>query len=183
MKILITAATEPTSNMTVGEFIAQAKQIYNEYFPNSECIAGNRRLFGLEYIIIDWLLSADVTECANNIRQNDMFHIAFSIDLEDNTESGKAYEVTIYDNSKRNDMPMPSIVTMDVMHKSYTTKPENKYMVYGRKALPFRKTTGSPEKILATLRKYAQKLHAMLEEDLANDNIHENHADLLRSKL
>jgi len=183
MKILIKADTQPTSGMTVGEFIDQVKQIYNEYFPNSECVADNRKVMGLEYIMIRWYISRDSSEVAHNIRANDMLHVTFNIDLEDNTESGAMYNVAIYDNNSKNSMPMPANITLDVMDNSYFIAPEDRYMAYSRRRLPFRKTKGTPEKILATLRKYAEKLHTMLAEDLANGAIHKEHEALLRSKL
>ena len=183
MKILIKANTQPTSGMTVGEFIERVKQIYNEYFPNSECVADNRKIMGLEYIMIRWYISKDSSEVAHNIRTNDMLHITFNIDLEDNTKSGEVYNVAIYDNNDKNSMPMPANITLDVMDNVYFTAPEVPYMAYSHRKLPFRKTKGTPEKILDTLRRYAEKLHALLEEDLANGVIHKEHEDLLRSRL
>lgn len=183
MKILIKADTQPTSGMTVGEFIDQVKQIYNEYFPNSECVAQNRKIMGLEYLMIRWYISKDISEVAHNIRDNDMLHITFNIDLEDNTESGRMYNVSIYDNSNKNDMPMPGTITLEVQDNMYFIAPENQYLAYSHRKLPFRKTTGTPEKILSTLKKYAEKLHGMLADDLANGVIHKEHEDLVRSKL
>ena len=183
MKILVYANEAVGGQMTVGEFIDSVKRIYNQYFPDSECIAQNRKIFGQEYIQIIWYLSKDSSETAHNIRDNDMLHIAFDIDLEDNTKSGEVYEVTIYDNSSKNDRPMPDTITLNVQHKSYLTAPENSYYAYGRRSLPFRKTTGTPQKILDTLDKYAQKLHALLESDLNDGKLHNNHTELVQRKL
>lgn len=182
MKILVYANSQ-AGEMTIGEFLDEAKRIYNEYFPNSECIAVNRKVMGMEYIQITWLLSSDVSECISNIRDNDMFFISFNIDIKDTTESGRLYDVAIRDNSSTNDRLMPPMITMEVMRKSYLTKPDISYMAYGRRELPFRKTKGTPEKILATLEKYAKKLHDQLVEDMNNDVIHDHHIDLLKSKI
>ncbi len=183
MKILVYGSEAVGGQMTVGEFINSVKTIYNKYFPDSECIAQNRKIFGQEYIQIIWFLSKDSSETAHGIRDNDMLHIAFDIDLEDNTKSGEVYEMTIYDNSSKNDKPMPATITLNVQHKSYLTAPEISYYAYGRRALPFRKTTGTPQKILDTLDKYAQKLHDLLESDLNEGKLHSNHTELVQRKL
>lgn len=183
MKRLVQASESTYSNMTIGEFLSEVKSIYNSYFPNSECYAASKRMMWIDYIDIRWFLSLDSSETSHNIRMNDMFHIAFDIMLTDETESGKVYDVEIRYNSKTNDSPMPSIITLDVEDKVYKIKPDNKYLVYESRNLPFRKTTGSPEKILSTLDKYAQKLHIMVSDDLANDNIHDSYLELVKAKL
>lgn len=183
MKILVYADSQPKSNMTIDEFISEVKHIYNEYFPNSECFARNLKTMGMEYIQIRWYLSADRSECPHNIRDNDLFWINFNIDIEDNTESGGIYEVRTYDNSTRNTGYMPATITLDVYDKSVLRTPEVSYMAYSRINLPFRKTTGTPEKILATLRKYAQKLHDVVADSLEQGIIPDNREELVRSKL
>lgn len=183
MKILVYANESVGSGMTVGEFINSVKAIYNKYFADSECVAQNLKVLGMEYIGIKWYLSKDRSETAHGIRDNDMLWVTFNIDLEDNTESGRVYDMYIYDNSSKNDRPMPGTITLEVKQKSYLTSPEVKYMAYGRRDLPYRKTTGTPQKILNTLDKYAQKLHASLEADLASGVIHPNHQELVRAKL
>jgi len=183
MKRLIYADTQDASNMTIEEFLSQVKAIYSKYFPDSECYAGNQRTLGMEYIRIHWYLSKDKSECPHNIRMNDLLHIAFTIDLEDNTESGKLYEMWTYDNSAKNTGYMPSIITLDVNDKVIFCKAKRQYMAYDSVSLPFRKTTGSPEKILATLDKYANKLYTIVSELLANGEIPDDRVDFVQSKL
>ncbi len=183
MKILVYADTQSTNEMTIDEFISEVKQIYNEYFPNSECFAKNLKTLGMEYIQIRWYLSADASEVPHNIRKNDLLHIDFSIDLEDNTESGKVYDMWTYDNSIKNSGYMPATITLEVLDKIMFRKAENKYMAYSHISLPFRKTTGTPEKILDTLRRYAQKLHEVVSDSLDQGLIPDDRVDFVRSKL
>ena len=173
MKILVYANEAVGGQMTVGEFIDSVKRIYNQYFPGSECIAQNRKIFGQEYIQIIWYLSKDSSETAHNIRDNDMLHIAFDIDLEDNTKSGEVYEVTIYDNSSKNDRPMPDTITLNVQHKSYLTVPENSYYAYGRRSLPFRKTTGDAKKIISAFDRFVDKLYTITRQQYESGNLTE----------
>lgn len=183
MKRLIYADTQEMSNMTIGEFLSQVKTTYNKYFPDSECYAGNHRTLGMEYIRIQWYLSRDKSECPHSIRMNDLFHIAFTIDLEDNTKSGQVYEMWTYDNSAKNTGYMPNLITLDINDKVVFCKAKNPYMAYDYINLPYRKTTGTPEKILATLDKYANKLYTVVSELLANGDIPDDRVDFVQSKL
>lgn len=183
MKRLVRAASDVLSTMTAGEFIDQVKSIYGQYFPNSECYAQNLKVMGMEYIQIKWYLSKDASECAYNIRQNDLLSVAFNIDLLDTTESGRVYEMSIYDNSDANDVSMPSTITLDVMEKYFWVAPADSNYVYEGKRLPYRKTTGSPEKILSVLDRYAQILYRELTSAYNAGDIPEKYQKLVESKL
>ena len=184
MKRLIKADTTPENTvLTVGDFITQVKGIYNQYFPHSECYAANLKVLGMEFLQIRWFLSADKSECAHNIRNNDLFSISFNIDLKDTTESGKVYEATIYDNSSENNMPMPTTIVLEVMNKHYWLAPNIPNRAYSWKNLPYRKTTGTPEKILSVLDRYAQILHKSVAADLNNGLLPENYVKMVDEKL
>ena len=68
-------------------------------------------------------------------------------------------------------------------HSRYNVKPTNKYLVYENKKVAFRKTQGNEEKIITTFKKYVEKLHNALVEDLEQGNIHENYIELLKKKI
>ena len=183
MKRFVYTDTSMTSSMTIEEFITRVKEIYAKYFPNSECVARNLKTLGMEYIRIGWFLSADASECSHNIRTNDLLHVDFTIDLEDNTESGKLYEMWTYDNSAKNTGYMPNFITLDINDKVVFCKAKRQYMAYDYINLPYRKTKGTPEKILTTLDRYASILHNKVSELLANDEIPDNRKDFVESKL
>jgi len=159
---------DTNTNMTIDEFLTRVKNIYNSVFPDSECVAELGTNLG-GYIYIRWLLSADSSETANNIRDNDMLHIRFFI------HDGFR--------NKTVDDEMPSELEVEVSDKLYFIKPENRYLAYGSRNLPFRKIKGTPDKVLDTLDRYAHKLKDMLEADLDADNIHSEHIDLVQRKL
>lgn len=182
MKRLIYSDTQP-SGMTIEEFIAKVKEIYAKYFPDSECVAKNLKTLGMEYIRIGWFLSADASECPHNIRLNDLLHVAFTIDLEDNTESGKMYEMWTYDNSQKNTGYMPGTITLEVNDKIMYCKSDSRYMAYSSINFPFRKTTGSPEKILATLDKYANVVYNTVVTCLDGGKIPEDRVEFVRTKV
>lgn len=183
MKRLIYADSTPNSNMTIDEFISQVKEIYSKYFPNSECYARNLKTLGMEYIRIGWFLSADASECPHNIRTNDLLHVDFTIDLEDNTESGKLYEMWTYDNSHKNIGYMPSTITLEINDKIMFCKADRRNMAYSYINFPFRKTTGTPEKILATLDKYANVVYTTVSTCLADGKIPDDRVEFVRSKI
>lgn len=183
MKRLIYADAQTSEGMSIEEFIIRVKEIYNKYFPNSECYAQNLRTLGMEYIRIQWYLSADRSECPHNIRQNDLLSVTFTIDLEDNTKSGEIYEMWTYDNSHKNQGIMPDAIVLEVDDKIMYCKADDRYMAYSYINFPFRKTKGSPEKILATLDKYANVVHTKVVECLDAGKIPEDRVAFVQSKI
>jgi len=63
------------------------------------------------------------------------------------------------------------------------TKPDNQYMAYGSVRVPLRKVSGSPDKIVQTITKYAQKTKEVLEKLVNDDKIPEDRKELVISKL
>ena len=183
MKRFVYTDTSMTSSMTIEEFITRVKEIYAKYFPNSECVARNLKTLGMEYIRIGWFLSADASECSHNIRTNDLLHVDFTIDLEDNTESGKLYEMWTYDNSHKNTGYMPNTIVLEVNDKIMFCKADRRNMAYSHINFPFRKTTGTPEKILATLDTYANIVYTTVSTCLADGKIPDEDVELVSSKI
>ena len=133
--------------------------VYKEFFKESK-IRLSRSSFMNNVLFIQLYLAKDEKEEINGYFDNDMFSITFKI-----TDNGQGN------------------YTMEKLSSSYVIKPISEYMVYGRKQLPFRKTQGDEDKIIATFKKYVERLHEALLEDLEQDNIHENHVRLLKEKL
>lgn len=133
--------------------------VYKEFFKESK-IRLSRSSFMNKVLFIQLYLAKDEKEEINGYFDNDMFSITFEI-----TDNGQGN------------------YTMEKLSSNYLIKPISKYMAYGRKQLPFRKTQGNEDKIIATFKKYVENLHEALLEDLEQDNIHENHVRLLKEKL
>ena len=157
--------------MNTKKFCEKATKLYLNHFPKSAVKAywsGN--LYA--NVSIHCKLAASKNEVAHGIWENDILNVSFCVDLDGKRELPKGSRETL-----------PDKVCLTAWHRSYLTKPENPYHVYGSKKLPFRKITGTPEKILTALDKVFSGLKESLLNDLASDNIHKNHLDLVKEKL
>jgi len=160
------------NNMTVQNFLENIQKSYGKYFTDSRCLVGlNKSLY--RSISVRCLLSNNNSEVANGIWQNDMLSVAFMIDVE-----GKEFDKDITLNSE-----VPNNLELKILDNSYLIKPQDKYLCYSRRKLRYRKTKGNATKILNTLDKYFQKLNEELKKDIANEEIHDNHIELLKSKI
>lgn len=160
------------NQLTVNELLQGIEESYRNYFTDSKCIAKlNTNLYSS--ISVKCLLANNRSEVANGYYENDMFNIAFMIDAE-----GKEFskDITI-------DSVLPDNLQISIIDKGYLIKPDNKYMCYGSRKLNFRKTKGDPAKLLKVFDKWFSKLYEELKNDIANDNIHSEHINLLNEKL
>lgn len=161
--------------MKYSEFKEQVIQSYHKEFPNSLCSVSTSSL-GKDSIFVQWYLANDKSEEPNNYFDNDMFRIIFFI-----TDATKAS----YENreSINEDTELPENLIMEISHNSVLTKPDNKYMAYSSISLPFRKTKGSPEKIIATLERYANNLKNSIYTLWIEDKIADTHKELVAKKI
>lgn len=158
--------------MKLNELLEGIKNSYLKYFPNSLCKAKySDNLYSSIYV--KCYIGKEKDEFANGIIQNDMLHVSFLIDNE-----GKQLpkELTL-------DSEIPNNLSLENKQKSFLTKPDSEYLVYGSKSLAFRKTKGDGEKIIKTLDKFFSKLRDELINELENDNIHDKDVELLKRKL
>ena len=153
--------------MKVLDFLQETQKEYNRRLPDSRCHAYLSQMLGT-HIVISCYLSANSKECANGIINNDMLNLTYYIDLPKG--------LTVNDE-------LPQEITFELWDNSYRIKPQNKYLAFSSQKLSFRKTKGTPEKILKTFGKNFDKLKEMLSSDLNNGLIHENHVTLLTEKL
>jgi len=152
--------------MKINELLNQIKESYKKEFPNSKIIVELNKCLGTS-IYLKCRLSNDKSEVANGILENDMFSITFWGNLPNDTTL---------------ESEVPENLTLECTDKSYLTIPEESYMCYGRRKLSYRKTTGA-EKIVKALDNFFKKLKKQLVEDLEQNKIHNNHKELLISKL
>ena len=135
-------------------------KVYNEIFKNSKIEISKNSFSGNNVLWVQLYLAQNEDEEINGYFINDMFSILFKITkVEENN------------------------YIIENKHSRYNVKPTNKYLVYENKKVAFRKTQGNEEKIITTFKKYAEKLHNALVEDLEQGNIHENYIELLKKKI
>jgi hypothetical protein len=157
--------------MKVNEFIKLVKESYYKEFPKSKIqVALNTNLYSS--IGIKCILANNESEVTNGIIENDMLHIRMSVARE-NSHLGKITQ----------DDLLPDDLLLEVYHKYYMVKPENKFHAFGSINLPFRKTKGNSKKLAQTLEKYFKKLKESLKDSLEKDLIHDNHKNLVIEKI
>lgn len=164
--------------MKFGEFKEKVISNYKEVFPYSDCTVTLGAL-GEDTIFVNYYLAGNQSEFPNRIAQNDLFNISFLINQNLNMYT---HNLELTDDS---DLVEP--LTMEVNSKSINTAPSNNYLAYGHAPLPFRKTVGSADKIILTLKKYAEVTKITLEDLYKSNKLptgqQKNIVDLVKSKL
>lgn len=118
-------------------------------------------------ITIWFMLAKNKSECPNGIVQNDIAYQTLSI-------HGKGKEID-------KDGGLPELLTIENHANSFTIKSTSPYMAYGRMVVPFRKTTGSPEKIIEYTKKYFMLFKKMLNDH--REDIPEKDLELVGDKF
>ena len=150
------------------EFVENIRQVYNRKFPNSMIVVKPFICFG-KSITVNCYLAGDRAEFINGINLNDMFNILFNIDLPKNFDF------------KSDDLP--ESIILKSLQTSYAIKPENKYLYYSSRKIPYRKTAGTPEKLISAFGKFTERLYTQIADDMESGNIHGNFTELLRTKI
>ena len=152
---------------TVKMFCETVKILYARFFNECICDARLVRCLG-KTVFIDCYLAKDKTEFPNNIVQNDPMKVTFAITVPN--------DITVDDY-------LPDVITIESYQRCYATKPENKYLYCDLKKVPFRKTTGDPDKVLKTLDKFFAKLYDSMVTDYNNDNMLDFEAALFKKNV
>jgi hypothetical protein len=118
-------------------------------------------------------LAGDESELIRRYWENDMFNIVFHVI--DSVDGAFVF----------GNMPAPELPSLVLEGKfgSYFIKPQERYLTYSLKKLPFRKVEGEPEKIILAFDRFCAKLKQSLQDDLAVGNIEDLSLDLVKSKL
>lgn len=159
--------------MKINEFCTKLTETYNKYFPESKCNAIFYFANVYPSISISCFLVKNASEAINEIIQNDLFSIRFTID----TQSGEFTKGTT------NESEISTNLKMESNAKSYTIKPTCNYLAYSSKSLSFRKTIGNPEKIIKSFDSFCQKLRESVIESYQTGLIHPNHKSIIESKI
>jgi hypothetical protein len=99
---------------------------------------------------------------------NDMLHFNLMIDLPDNFND---------------DDELPEKLTLKATNNNYKIIPASTYYCYDSRRIPFRKSTGTPEKITENIGKSINKIYEMLKADISDGKIHKNHIDILLANI
>jgi len=144
--------------MILSDFLKEIKSNFKKHFPESTATAQlSTDLYNS--LFVKYYLIKDKSEAHNRITLNDLFDVCFHID----TVNG-ALPPAVKLESDLDELLKCKLV-LEVLNKSYLLKTEHKYLAYGRRTLPFRKTTGTPAEILKKLDKYAEVLAEQLKAD------------------
>lgn len=161
---IINESNQISADSDAMQLIDELKSIYKKEFPKSHLRISFRNTFGGIIAIRMMLADDDKSEWLNGIIDNDMLIADFMIDGFD--QEGNAIK------------PLEFINTRSGF--GFYTKPDNKYMVYGRHKIRFRKSKGDTKKISAAFKKTVQKLKSELQSQI--DNFH-YHYEPMKAKL
>jgi hypothetical protein len=166
MKIRINE--DENNSMTFEGFKARLQEIYHSKFPNSLCSVKLVKMLG-RAITIDCFLANDVSELFHSYWQNDMFKISFWIH-----NLPKDFEIN---------SPMPDVMTLTNDSSQILIVPENSYLAYSAVKVPFRKTVGNADKLISAFKKYVDRLYDIVNQQIAEGNIHKNFQDIVNVKI
>lgn len=155
--------------MKFYEFAEMVIGKYEEKFPESMCKVREYKCIG-KSIVIDCFLSGKNSGInCSGVASNDMFKICFNISLPDkfNFETEE----------------LPENLELIAWQNTYLINPENKYLCYESRKIPFRKTKGDAKKIIVVLEKFFEKLYISVLEDIKHGNIHKNYTEIVAEKV
>ncbi len=118
------------------EFVAAVQENFLKVFPNGFFIARPLPLGG--DVGITMSLTRELADCPHNIRDNDRMMMTFAI-----------HGMKFGDSDEYTDK-----LIMEPYRSVISTIPRKQYYAMGHDKIPTRKTTNTPEKLLATLNKY-----------------------------
>jgi len=157
--------------MNINQLQNEIKEKFLTQFPHS-------RIF-IKYggfartIWINCFLSEDNSECSNGIIHNDMFKISFEI------TSSEGYEFS-------KDVNLESElgeVALESHSNHYTILSDDSRLYCDHKKVSFRKSVGTPEKIIQSLDKFFIKLKLSVSEDIQNTKIHRDFVSIVLQKI
>ncbi len=157
--------------MNLSELTTRIESSYREYFPESKIFV---EYSGKMYssIWVRCFIAGAKTENSGNYWDNDMMRVSFRIQGENGQE--------LPDLQADSELPNLSI---ENHAKSYHIKPDSIYLVYENRRMSYRKTTGTPEKIVASLDMFFKSLQAQILQDYTAGRIHANHTEIVKIKL
>lgn len=132
--------------MKFEQFKESVEAVYHGKFPLSYCRCFIYKCMG-KSLVIDCLLAENRTECTSAIASNDMFSISFSIVLPDGWEK---------------EDELPENLVMEAWGRKIRVKPQELYLYCNYLKIPYRKSKGSPDKLVTVFGKFVDKLYSDL---------------------
>jgi len=78
---------------------------------------------------------------------------------------------------------MPDTMTLTNSNSYMLLTPPDHYLAYGSVKIPFRKTVGNADKIINAFKKYVDRLYDIVNQQIAEGNIHKNFQDIVNAKI
>lgn len=138
------------------KFAEDLVKVMKSRFSNSNIFLRRVNMFGVHEYQIRFYLSNGVDECANKIEMNDAMRWCFSIPC--NNDFCLADDIVI-------ELDNNSIIRI-----ADKNDPKEKYCVYGRVKVPYRKIKGSMEQCLLKMKKYIDKVAGTMLENSESIN-------------
>lgn len=132
------------------QFVNDLVEIMKTRFPNSNIYSKKITMFGSSEYQIRFNLAGDISECANNIEMNDAMRWCFSIPCD---AVGCIDDIVIELNNN------------SIIRVADKNDPKEKYCVYGRVKVPYRKIKGSSEQCILKMKKFIDKTAEMMIEN------------------
>ena len=151
--------------MTREIFEKMIEESYRKYFKKSMIKFQVYKCIGETDLMIYPYLATKKEDLSYGYYENDMMHISISVSL------------------KKEDAEIGENVLVEFLHKSYATKPEERWMAFGRRKVTARKFVSTPEKAVVNIDKFFSRLHQEVKKDLENNNIHESYLQLVKDNL
>ena len=132
------------------KFIDDLVKVMKSRFPNSHIYSRRVCMFGEHEYQIHFYLAKNLDECANKIEMNDAMRWCFSIFCNNDFCLADDIVIELHSNS--------------IIRVADKNDPKEKYCVYGRVKVPYRKIKGNAECCILKMKKYIDKVaETMLE--------------------
>ena len=81
------------------------------------------------------------------------------------------------------DSAMPDVMTLTNNNSYIAITPPDRYWAYGSVKIPFRKTAGNADKIIVAFKKYVDRLYDIVNQQIAEGNIHKDFVEIVSNKI
>lgn len=155
--------------MKFAEFAEKVGVAYMEKFPAGYCKVSKYICLGRSITIDMYISGKSDKHNAPTMGHNDMFHVCLAIELPDRFD----YETD----------ELPDKMTLESWCRFYLLKPDSPYMVYSKRVLRFRKTTGDAEKLVSYIGKFISNLHEAVQMDYNSGMICDEYMNAVSENL
>ena len=152
--------------MYFEDFKQRIESIFSGKFADSLCDCHVFNCCG-KSIYIDCTLGKNDNEYANGIKENDCMHVVFQI---------------LMPNKWTEDQELPEKMLLESQRHSFYIKPYDPCLYCDYKNVPYRKTEGSPEKIIDAFGKFVRKLFESMKSEYLAKNLLPRDMEIIKNK-